>query len=136
VSTTINCNYTGELHTMLVHGPSSSKLVTDAPVDNAGRGDAFSPTDLLGAALLSCAITTMAIKAAKEAIPFTGAEGRVVKEMTREGPRRVGALTVDIAMPSSLDAAHRARLEEIARSCPVALSLSGDVVVGMRFSYR
>jgi uncharacterized OsmC-like protein len=127
--------YAGDLHCELVHGPSSSKLETDAPLDNAGRGAAFSPTDLLGAALATCAVTTMAIKAPKEGIPFTEASGSVVKTMTAEPPRKVARLEVELVMPAGLPDVHRRRLEEIARNCPVALSLSDSTDIELRFVY-
>ena len=128
--------YTGELHCELEHGPSRTRLETDAPVDNMGRGSSFSPTDLVGAALISCAITTMAIKGAKEGIAFGDAKGRVHKDMTREGPRRIAQLDVEIEMPAGLTPEQRTRLEEIARTCPVALSLGETVAKPMRFLYR
>ena len=131
----IDVRYEGGLHCKLVHGPSGAVLETDAPKDNAGKGEAFSPTDLLGAALASCALTTMAIKGPKEGILFTAGSARVVKEMTREGPRRVAALTCEMRLPASLPAAQRVRLEEIGRGCPVALSLGRDVDVSLRFVY-
>src|SRR5262249_7203842 len=104
-----------------------NKVPTDAPKDNHGRGAAFSPTDLLGAALLSCAVTTIAIKAG---IP--AAKGRVIKDM-HPAPRRVGKLTVEIELPASI--VDRAHVENIGRTCPVALSLSKDVIVDMTFRY-
>jgi uncharacterized OsmC-like protein len=129
-------DYKGQLHTELLHEPSSSRIETDAPVDNEGRGAAFSPTDLVGAALASCALTTMAIKSKKEGIPFESAAGRVVKSMTASGPRRIEQLELDFELPGSLSAPQRERLEEIARTCPVSLSLSPSVKVEMRFKYR
>jgi len=131
----MSLEYEGELRCKLVHQPSSEVIRTDAPTDNRGRGEAFSPTDLVGAALLSCAVTTMAIKAAQEGIPFTSATGRVVKEMTTTPPRRIARLSIDIDLPHASDA-HRARLEEIARTCPVALSLARELDVEMRFHHR
>ncbi len=127
--------YDGELRCTLEHISSGSRITTDAPVDNSGRGEAFSPTDLVGAALLSCAITTMAIAAPKEGLPFSGADGRVTKIMTSEGPRQISRLEVQIDMPAGLEAPHRARLEEIARGCPVARSLSTEVAIPMSFRY-
>lgn len=135
MSVTMNLTYDGGLRCTLVHEPSSTPLRTDAPKDNEGRGESFSPTDLVGAALVSCAVTTMAIKAPKEGIALSSASGRVVKEMTTAAPRRIARLTVEIELPSGLPAAQRARLEEIAHTCPVALSLSGDVDVRMQFRY-
>lgn len=131
----MSAEYVGELHCVLHHGPSGASFETDAPVDNAGRGEKFSPTDLVGAALLSCALTTMAIWAAKEDIPFGPASGKVEKEIAPGMPRRIGRLTVQITMPTGLNAAQRARLEEIGRTCPVALTLSKDVDLPLEFVY-
>lgn len=126
--------YAGELRTELSHGPSKSLLQTDAPTDNMGRGEAFSPTDLVGAALLSCAVTTMAIRAPKEELPFTTATGRVHKHMTTEGPRTIAKLEIAIQMPAEIPADARPKLEAIARGCPVARSLSCEHT--MTFEYR
>lgn len=131
----MKAEYLGELHCSLTHGPSGAKVETDAPKDNAGRGASFSPTDLVGSALLSCAITTMAIKAPREDIPFETASGTVKKGMTTEGPRSIARLEIAIAMPSGLSAEHRATLEAIARGCPVALSLADAVDAPMTFTY-
>jgi uncharacterized OsmC-like protein len=128
-------SYAGDLHCELTHGPSKTTLETDAPLDNAGRGERFSPTDLVGAALLSCAVTTMAIRAPKEGIQFSGASGRVLKSMSSEGPRRIVELAVEIQMPAGLSPAARAKLEEIALGCPVARSLSPQLAHPMRFKY-
>ena len=95
MSVTTKIEYTGNLHCEMEHGPSKTRLETDAPKDNMGKGEAFSPTDLVGAALASCAVTTMAIKAPKEGIPFTAAKGMVTKEMSSEGPRRIVQLALD-----------------------------------------
>ena len=118
----------------LTHGPSESQLGTEAPKDNGGTGSSFSPTDLVGAALASCALTTMALVAAREGIAFGEAGARVEKRMT-PAPRRIGALLVEFQMPAGLAPAERARMEETARNCPVARSLSGDVEQPMRFVY-
>lgn len=135
MSVTMTVDYQGQLHCALSHQPSSARIETDAPKDNEGRGEAFSPTDLVGAALASCAITTMAIKAPKEGIPFTRAKGKVVKEMTTTPPRKIARLTLEIELPGTLSADHRSRLEAIARSCPVALSLDPAVQLPMSFRY-
>jgi putative redox protein len=118
----------------LEHGPSGTRIRTAAPRDNAGDGSSFSPTDLLAASLGACMVTTMAIVAAREGIPFPGASFRLEKHM-RSDPRRVAALPVTVRMSADLEAAHRARLEEIARTCPVARSLSADVDQEIRFEY-
>jgi putative redox protein len=127
--------YTGELHTELVHGPSGARLETDAPTDNRGRGQAFSPTDLVGAALLSCAITTMAIRGPGEGAPLTAARGRVEKHMSNGGPRRIARLVLEMELPAELDAAQRRALEAIAHGCPVARSLDPSIEQVLRFAY-
>ena len=133
MAVTMTLAYDGELRCTLVHDPSSTRLTTDAPKDNAGRGESFSPTDLVAAALVSCAVTTMAIKAPKEGLVLTSATGRVAKDMTSTPPRRIQKLTIDLDVAAPAE--HRARFEEIARSCPVALSLSPGVEVEMRFHW-
>ena len=118
----------------LQHGPSGSRMQTEAPKDNGGTGSSFSPTDLVGAALASCALTTMQLGAARENLPWGPASARVEKRMTG-APRRIGELVLEITMPPGLDAQQRARLEEIGRGCPVARSLHPDVRAPMEFSY-
>lgn len=121
-------------HCTLQHGPSGASLSTEAPKDNGGTGMSFSPTDLVGAALASCALTTMALAASRENIPFGDARARVEKRMTG-APRRIGELVVEIDMPAGLSAAHRARLEEVAHGCPVTRSLHPDVKLPVTFRY-
>lgn len=119
----------------LTHEPSGAVIRTVPPKDNGGDGSSFSPTDLLGASLASCALSTMALVAPKENLTFLGGTARVVKEMVGP-PRRVGSLEVVFTLPVATPEAQRARLEEIARGCPVARSLHADVQVPMRFEYR
>lgn len=121
------------LECQLTHEPSGAQLRAVPPKDNGGDGSSFSPTDLVGAALASCALATMALTAAKEGLTFGKATARVEKDMVGP-PRRIGALTVVITMPDTKPA-ERARLEEIARGCPVARSLHADVQVPMTFVY-
>lgn len=125
-----------QLKTALLHVPSGSKLTTEAPKDNGGTGGSFSPTDLVGAATVSCMITTMEIVGRKEGIQISGATGSVEKHMTSEPPRKIAELAVEIKMPRGLSAEHRARLEEIARGCPVRRSLHPDVRISERFTYE
>ena len=127
--------YAGQLRCQLAHGPSGVSIETDAPVDNAGRGESFSPTDLVGAALLSCAVTTMAIKAPQAGLQFTRATGSIEKHMTAAPPRRIARLVMTLELPAATPLADRPGLEAIARSCPVALSLGADVEVETRFVY-
>ncbi len=116
------------------HGPSGTHLTTVPPKDNGGTGASFSPTDLVGAALLSCALTTMALVAGRENLSWGDASGRVEKQMSPP-PRRIAALVISIQMPKETKPEQRARLEEIARTCPVARSLHADVQVPMQFRY-
>ena len=124
----------GGLHTTLTHGPSSAKLSTDAPRDNGGEGSSFSPTDLVAAALASCAVTTMALAAKRENIPWGAMSARVEKHMSA-APRRVGELVLELSMPRELPQDKRHHLEEVARNCPVARSLGADVKQTILFKY-
>jgi putative redox protein len=118
----------------LTHGPSGSTLVTVPPRDNGGDGSSFSPTDLVGAALASCALSTMALVARREGLAWGDARAAVEKRMTPP-PRRIGELVLVFDMPREARPEERARLEEIARTCPVARSLHPDVKVPMEFRY-
>jgi putative redox protein len=130
----IKAVYMGEKHCELTHGPSGTKIQTDAPRDNQGRGESFSPTDLVGAALVSCILTTMAIMAERDGIDMRGASGRVTKEMN-PSPRRIARLPVEVTMPKSLSADDRKRLEAAAHSCPVHRSLAPELEAPITFIY-
>lgn len=118
----------------ITHGPSGAKLGTTPPRDNGGDGSSFSPTDLLGASLASCALSTLALQAGREGLAWGDAQATVIKHMVGP-PRRIGELTLRIVMPREVRPEQRARLEEIARGCPVARSLHPDVHVPMEFVY-
>ena len=118
----------------LTHEPSGAQLRTVPPKDNGGDGSSFSPTDLVGAALASCALSTLALVAAKEGLTFGKASARVEKEMVGP-PRRIGSLAVVVQMPAGTKPGERARLEEIARGCPVARSLHPELQIPMVFNY-
>lgn len=134
MSVSIRGTYGGALKTSLCHGPSGSVIATAAPRDNQGDGSTFSPTDLLAAALGSCAVTTMAIVARREGIPFDRAEFSLEKHM-RSDPRRVDRVPLAIRMPAGLDADQRAVLERAALECPVARSLHPEVGKEIEFVY-
>ena len=127
--------YEGGLHTTASHGPSGAALETDAPVDNQGKGESFSPTDLLATSLASCMLTTMAIVADREGWRIDGALARIEKHMELEPRRRVGRLVVDLEMPSGLPEQARARLEETARGCPVAASLHPETAIELQIGW-
>jgi putative redox protein len=132
--------YEGDLRCAAVHGPSGTQLTTDAPVDNHGLGQAFSPTDLLGTALGSCLLTVMGIAARPRQIDLKGTTVHVVKEMTVERPRRIARLTVEVTFPpqvaSSIPDTTRRELEQIAETCPVRLSISAQVEVPISFNWQ
>jgi uncharacterized OsmC-like protein len=123
----ITGRYQGNLHCSARHGPSGSVLATDAPKDNQGQGEAFSPTDLVATALGTCIATTMAIAARKHGVELRGLHFSVTKEMSADTPRRIARLTTQIWMP--IPASHPAAkaLEAVARACPVQQSLHPDV---------
>jgi putative redox protein len=126
---TIQTRYTGDLRTESTHVQSGTVILTDAPTDNQGRGEAFSPTDLLANALGTCIITTMAIVARRDGIELTGSDLSVTKIMTGQPPRRVARIEIEMTVrtPETLPDETRERLGRVAHTCPVALSLHPDV---------
>ena len=124
----IEIGYAGELHCTAKHGPSGAELETDAPVDNHGRGEAFSPTDLCASSLGVCMLTILGIAADKHGVDVRGAKGLVGKEMSADLPRRISRITVDLEIPQPPDHPHREALEAAAMACPVHQSLHPDVV--------
>jgi len=133
----IDIVYTGDLHCEATHRPSGTKLVTDAPVDNGGKGEAFSPTDLCATSLGTCLVTTMALVAQRHGIELAGTAVHVVKEMVADPRRRIGALRTTVTFPPGLDLPpeKRALLEATARACPVTQSLGPAVEVPMEFRW-
>jgi putative redox protein len=131
---TASISYIGELRNEAVHVRSGTHITTDAPVDNQGKGEAFSPTDLLCVSLCTCILTTMAISAKAKNIPLDRAAARVVKHMAAD-PRRVARIEMHIELDARLDAKDRMLLERIAHTCPVARSLHPDVVQESIFTY-
>lgn len=127
--------YTGHLHTEAIHVRSGSKIVTDAPVDNKGKGEAFSPTDLLATSLGNCMLTTMGIAAQTHNINFDGAKIKVTKVMAAN-PRRVSEVQIEFEMPkNNYTDKQKAILENTARTCPVAISLHPDIKQILTFNY-
>jgi putative redox protein len=130
---TIRATYEGDLRCTATH-PSGTELSTDAPKDNEGRGESFSPTDLVATALGNCAMTIMAIVGRRDGLDLTGMTSKVVKAMTK-APRRIAAAPVEITVPGNLTPEQKATLEAAARHCPVAMSLHPDLDGRMRFHY-
>lgn len=132
---TAKIQYQGELRTTCTHVQSSNSIITDAPVDNFGKGEAFSPTDLLSTSLVSCMLTTMGIAAQKQKIPFDNAEAEMLKVMGKD-PRRVSAIVVTVRMPkNNFTAEQKEILEAAAVHCPVARSLHPDLEQQIKFEY-
>jgi putative redox protein len=127
--------YQGEKHCELTHGPSGAKISTDAPKDNNGKGELFSPTDLVGAALGSCVVTVMAIVAEREGISLVGTKVDVEKEMVTEPQRRIGVLRVKVTMAKGIPQHSRQKLENTAHHCPVHKSLHPDIHAPIEFIY-
>ncbi len=135
MSVHIDVEYQGDLHCSAVHGPSGSQLSTDAPADNQGLAQTFSPTDLVATAIGACMLTVMGIYARPRNICLDSASASVEKEMTKTPPRRIDRLTVTLHLPASLDEKTRDALEQVVRMCPVAASLHPDVKVALVFEY-
>jgi putative redox protein len=132
---TFTITYQGDLRCRVVHDPSGTTLISDAPLDNQGRGESFSPTDLVASGLGCCMTTIMGIVARRESIKLEGAQVRVEKHMTPSPPRKIARLVVAFTMPAGLAADQRVKLERAAHTCPVALSLHPDIAVAATFSY-
>ena len=131
----IDVAYQGGLRCEAAHGPSGQTLITDAPVDNHGKGESFSPTDLVATALGTCIATIMGIVAERDKIDLTGLRITVQKEMSAEPPRRIARLVTRIEMPKGLTEQQRAKLEKTAHTCPVRQTLQGKVDMPVEFVY-
>ena len=131
----IGVEYQGGLHCKATHAPSGSELNTDAPKDNQGRGESFSPTDLVATALGTCMLTIMGILARTLQIDITGSTASVEKEMTATAPRRIHRLTVHIHVPHAIPAEDQEKFERAALTCPVHKSLHPDIEIPLRFTW-
>ena len=131
----IDVTYLGGMECEAVHGPSGDRLKTDAPVDNGGRGTAFSPTDLVAAALATCIVTIMDKVAVRHGWDLRGTCLHVVKEMITGAARQIGALRVTVRLPKTRawSADDLDRLRNAAETCPVKRSLNAQVQVPLEF---
>jgi uncharacterized OsmC-like protein len=132
---TATARYTGHLRTEATHTASNNVIFTDAPLDNHGRGEGFSPTDLVSTALGSCMMTIMGIVAERSGLDLSSASFAVTKHMSSE-PRRIAQIDVDFRLPAALSAKDRTVLENAARTCPVALSLNPEIRQQVQFTYE
>ena len=130
----ISSVYTGKKHCEAKHQPSQAILQTDAPKDNQGLGETFSPTDLVATALGTCILTTVAIFAEKENISIVGATSKTEKVMTPP-PRRIASLKTVINFPKSIPEHFQKQIPEIASNCPVKKSLHPDVQIPIEINF-
>jgi len=131
----ISIKYLGDLRCEATHGPSGTILLTDAPVDNEGRGEAFSPTDLTATSLGTCMLTIMGIVARRHSVDLGETNVKAVKHMSTEPPRRIAKLEIVFTIPLPSDHPQRKLLEAAAKGCPVHLSLHPAVVQDIRFDW-
>lgn len=132
----IKLSYKGDLHCSAVHTPSGNVIVTDAPVDNNGLGQAFSPTDLVATALASCVATVIGIVAKRKQLAVEGMEVVARKFMSTDQPRRICRIELDIMVPLAADHPDRNLLESAARGCPVHHSIHPDIEVATNWNWR
>ncbi len=131
----VDISYLGGLRCEAVHGPSGSKVLTDAPVDNHGKGEAFSPTDLAATSLGACMATIMGIAAERHGIALDGTTVGVDKVMSADTPRRIARIEIVFHIPLPADHPKRQLLEAAALACPVHHSLHPDVEKPVRFEW-
>lgn len=131
---TSKVTYLGDLRTSSIHIQSGTEILSDAPVDNNGKGEAFSPTDSVANALATCMMTIMGIKARDLNIDFKGSTAEVTKNMNAE-PRRIGAIEIVFEMQGVTETKDKTILERAAMTCPVFLSLNVDIEKRISFNW-
>ncbi len=131
---TSKVTYLGELRTECKHLRSGNKFITDAPLDNNGRGEAFSPTDTVATALASCMLTVMGIKAQSMDLELTGAYAEVTKVMA-SNPRRISGIEVTLYLSSAIEEKVRDLLERVGNTCPVLQSIHPDIETVIRYHW-
>ncbi|HJY21501.1 MAG TPA: OsmC family protein [Hanamia sp.] len=126
--------YTGNLRCQAEHIQSKTQIETDAPTDNHGKGERFSPTDMLCVSLATCMLTTMGIKAADMKVDITNAKAKVTKHMASD-PRRVAKIEVEVSLPANGDEKERLILEKTGNNCPVAKSVHPDIELVLNYKW-
>ena len=132
---TSKVTYLGDLRTSSIHILSGSEIISDAPLDNNGKGEAFSPTDTVANALASCMFTVMGIKARSMDVDFSGSTAAVTKYMQAE-PRKISKIEVVFDMSIAVDEKTKTILERTALTCPVHLSLHPDIERPVTFNWK
>ena len=131
----IDVEYLGDLHCRATHGPSGNTILTDAPLDNRGKGEYFSPTDMAATAIATCIPTIMGIKAKDKGIDITGLKVSVIKEMMNEPYRRIKTLKLDFIFPHKLDDKDFTLMKNVIKTCPVTRSLLPDIEIIANYSF-
>lgn len=134
--TKISLEYNGQLRTKLIHDPSKTSILTDAPKDNHGLGNSFSPTDLVASALAACMITVLGIQNEERNLGIQEMSARVIKTM-ESNPRRISQVEIDLNIKTNDQGSRNQKLiEKIAKTCPVALSLSSELkqIINLEFT--
>jgi putative redox protein len=132
----ISVRYTGELHCNAQHGPSKTEIATDAPADNKGKGESFSPTDLVATALATCMATTVGIAAQDHGLDLSGMTVKIEKHMSKDAPRRIVGLPSEVHFPLSPDTPQRGLLEQVVLNCPVHKSLPPEIERPTKFFWE
>ena len=134
-NTTSKVTYLGDLRTEAIHIKSQKKVINDAPVDNQGKGEAFSPTDMTATSLATCMLTIMGINAKDKSIDITGSVAKVTKVMA-SNPRRIAEIHIHFCIPNSaITEKEKTILENAALNCPVAKSIHPDIIQKVNFEY-
>lgn len=131
----VNLSYQSGLRCSATHAPSGNVITTDAPTDNNGKGEAFSPTDLVATALGACMATVMGIVAERKEISLEGMAIEVRKHMSEDSPRRISKIEVDLSMPLPASHPERKLLESAARGCPVHHSLHPEIETVFKWTW-
>ncbi|WP_299215497.1 OsmC family protein [uncultured Dokdonia sp.] len=131
---TSKVTYLGDLRTENIHLKSGNSYITDAPTDNQGKGEAFSPTDTVATGLANCMLTVMGIKANQMNVSIKGAVATVTKTMSAD-PRRISKIKVEFDFPNTLDSKTQKILENTAKTCPVHYSLHPDIDKEVLFNW-
>ncbi|MBT3754441.1 MAG: OsmC family protein [Flavobacteriaceae bacterium] len=126
--------YEGNLRTRCIHLKSGNEIITDAPIDNSGKGEAFSPTDTVATALASCMITVMGIKAVQLGISFINVTADVQKTMSKN-PRRISKISIVINLPLNLVKKDKMTLEKVGNTCPVHNSLDPKLIRDINYNW-
>jgi uncharacterized OsmC-like protein len=132
---TSKVTYLGDLRTSSIHLQSGNEIISDAPLDNNGKGEAFSPTDTVANALASCMMTVMGIKARDMNLDLKGSTAEVTKIMNAE-PRRIGTIEIIFDMSGTDDQKNKTILERTAMTCPVFLSLNTEIEKRITFNWK